>query len=92
MTTHTEGPWRNHDGKHIVARSGKVVVLIKTPRWHARTPETDANANLVAMAPDMLDMLRYLARAAHIDDDDRVTLDGLIKDATEGPMMAAVDS
>lgn len=64
-TTHTPGPWQvkpNSVGGPAVGPEGSVVADIRTyggPHVGGRQhPQTDANARLVAAAPDLLEALR----------------------------------
>jgi len=55
MTTHTPGPW-NVTGLYVRERDGGLIASI-LDLWHGqRTPkaEKNANARLIAAAPDML--------------------------------------
>ena len=64
-TTHTPGPWQvkpNSVGGPTVGPEGSVVADIRTyggPHVGGRQhPQTDANARLIAAAPDLLEALR----------------------------------
>lgn len=67
--THTPGPWelsprRDREGAFRVIRDGYAVAIVTlrgsspaSPQYH----EQDANARLIAAAPDLLDVLRVTA-------------------------------
>ena len=55
-TQHTPGPWANHDG--IIRDCSPEGWLVATCRF---SPKDDANARLIAAAPDMLEALRAIA-------------------------------
>lgn len=65
MSAHTPGPWQvkpNSVGGPTVGPEGSVVADIRTyggPHVGGRQhPQTDANARLIAAAPDLLEALR----------------------------------
>ena len=67
MPEHTEGPWRfrrNEIGKRIgtIGKADGSEVITTVEYWIK-----DANANLIAAAPDLLEALNY-ALASHTED------------------------
>lgn len=63
MTTHTKGPWIPHvaDGGHlVVGPDGNAVCAL--PCFVRSVEEVAANAELIAMAPDLLYRLAELVR------------------------------
>ena len=86
-TTHTPGPWINEEGRdhtHVVGESAVVAML---PRWPVAADEQEANARLIAAAPEMADTLRNLvltvewARKALTNTEFDSTLYMLVSDA-----------
>lgn len=68
---HTEGPWYRDGYKNDAVRSAIVrdatgfeVALTR----HLSTRETEANANLIAAAPEMLAALKMVLQHGRIDD------------------------
>lgn len=69
MTKHTTGPWVHHPDDNIITTSAGRLIL----EWFARSnhklsgetsiEERDANARLVAAAPDLLEALKGLDEA-----------------------------
>ena len=55
-TTHTPGPWKIIKGDFVVAPDNGTVAQVGTPTTPAR--EHEANARLIAAAPEMLEALR----------------------------------
>lgn len=66
MTDHTPGPWRAKDGE-IVAADGDILgVVYRTEAWSSGEPvetEDQANARLIAAAPDLLEALKAFVAA-----------------------------
>lgn len=67
-TSHTPGPWHiqpssSFDASYVLIKPipGQVVAQVD------KLPEMDANAALIAAAPDLLEALKFL------DDNDRIT-------------------
>ena len=62
-TKHTLGPWRVHEGWGLTVESSKCrIASIASAEYNA-----EANAHLIAAAPDMLEALeRVLETKAHI--------------------------
>lgn len=57
MTTlHTPGTWYAKDGQVYPEETGKTLALI--PYFDPSDKEAEANANLIAAAPDLLDLMR----------------------------------
>jgi hypothetical protein len=54
---HTPGPWE-HDGDEITSTSGD---YIATTAYGVSESQAEANARLIAAAPDLLDALREIA-------------------------------
>ena len=71
MSTHTPGPWKLHRtrsrfGLNVVAERGASCIC-EMPSWDDEyIPERDANARLIAAAPEMLEALE--SAAAHCTD------------------------
>jgi hypothetical protein len=62
MNKHTPGPWELEAGRTLRTRSGTFYLTYgtepKTGKWSFDSPtELDANARLIAAAPDMLEAL-----------------------------------
>ena len=69
MKTHTPGPWRT-TGLNV--RAGDALICYATNHWaDDETPENErqANADLIASAPDLLSALERLAHPMADDDD-----------------------
>lgn len=63
MSAHTPGPWRQTGGRaRTLIAAGQPARAIAAVVWHAgaRDVEDDANAALIAAAPEMLEALRGL--------------------------------
>lgn len=65
MSGHTEGPWRvgdRHTENGVYSADGRLVAnthsLQSNSGWEAIAAENDANARLIAAAPDMLEALK----------------------------------
>jgi len=52
-TSHTPGTWHAHDGQIYPEETGKTLALI--PYFDAENKEQEANAKLIAAAPELLD-------------------------------------
>ena len=67
MSKHTPGPWTddatlNHYTTRVIRHNGIVVARLPTaPQDPDNEAEMDANAALIASAPEMLEALRMLA-------------------------------
>lgn len=62
MSKHTPGPWSIHNEKSIGASDGKQMIAhVTSPhivlKWARSIDEINANARLIAAAPELLDML-----------------------------------
>ena len=69
MKTHTPGPWRT-TGLNV--RAGDALICYASNHWaDDETPESErqANADLIASAPDLLAALERLAHPMADDDD-----------------------
>jgi len=65
MSKYTPGPWRT-TGLNV--RSGDALVAVVVDQWaYEKTPEPEKNANarLIAAAPDLLEALKTMVRAFH---------------------------
>ena len=58
MSKHTKGDWHAHDGQIYPEETGKTLALI--PYWDKEDKEKEANAMLIAAAPDMLKALQSI--------------------------------
>lgn len=56
---HTKGNWYAHDGQIYPEETGKTLAL--TPYFDKENKEQEANAKLIAAAPDMLAALQNIA-------------------------------
>lgn len=57
MSKHTPGPWGNHkwnSEEHQISALGGTVALINHDHSHISDEAADANARLIAAAPDLL--------------------------------------
>jgi len=69
MKTHTTGPWRT-TGLNV--RAGDALICYATNHWaDYKTPESErqANARLIASAPDLLSALQRLTHPMADDED-----------------------
>jgi hypothetical protein len=69
MKSHTPGPWRQ-TGPNV--RAGDALICYASNHWaDDETPESErqANADLIASAPDLLSALERLAHPMADDDD-----------------------
>ena len=58
---HTPGPWENHKWnceEHQISAKGGTIALVSHSHSLVSEAEADANARLIAAAPDMLEALR----------------------------------
>ena len=76
MTTthsHTSGPWYaeklDASPDHSWVINSELVEIARLPEWPDHQAEAEANARLIAAAPDMLDALRRLTHPMASDDD-----------------------
>ena len=65
MAEHTPGPWAHYDDRdttqrHEIAATGKTVARIYCTNGHEE--EDDANARLIAAAPELLSALEAIAQ------------------------------
>jgi len=58
MSKHTAGPWEVESGRCIVNLRSKSIVDIAGVLGSFESEEADANANLIAHAPEMYELLR----------------------------------
>lgn len=58
MSEHTPGPWTSYTGTHSIWAEGKRAICIMTGARKTADMERDANARLIAAAPELLDALR----------------------------------
>ena len=76
MSAHTAGPWRVSDGSRVIwSNDSRVVAEIRgmfiqpmKPETYSQA-ETDANARLIAAAPDLLAALKALRASEELIDD-----------------------
>ncbi len=62
-TQHTPGPWGNNKWncqEHQISANGGTIALVSHSRSLVPENEADANARLIAAAPDLLEALKYL--------------------------------
>ena len=64
MSAHTPGPWTSYTGTHSIWAEGKRAICIMTGTRKTSDMERDANARLIAAAPDLLESLRELVELA----------------------------
>lgn len=62
MSKHTPGPWTSYTGTNSIWAEGKRAVCIVTGARKHEDEERDANANLIAAAPDLLEALEHIMR------------------------------
>ena len=64
--THTPGPWDGYVGKHsgspsaLIAHSESMVVVARLFPFEVDEPTMNANARLIAAAPDLLEALEAM--------------------------------
>ena len=65
MTTHTPGPWEigNREGEHlpILDSAGNYLALADFENVANNADKVDANARLIAAAPDLLKAVQFIA-------------------------------
>ena len=66
-TTHTPGPWWRDDDGFIAAGANETYVTVASPNCShdIDIDEREANARLIAAAPEMLSYLQWIERVAH---------------------------
>lgn len=65
MNKHTPGPWERTPGDSVIdiAADGKHIAIVgSSPYWKRFTATDEADARLIAAAPDMLAALRNVQR------------------------------
>lgn len=80
---HTKGEWelsKFHNGVHIYC-GGKKIASIWNALFSIR--EVEANAKLIAAAPDLLRACEIMFHGSNINLDQKVMLDTTIKNATK---------
>ena len=65
MSQHTQGPW-TVENNSIYGNAGMIRPFIASVEDDHRDEETNANARLIAAAPDLLDALQWITRCASI--------------------------
>ena len=81
-TKHTPGPWHVGKGSKCVVYDAEGWAVADAVTCHNRHNAIDANARLIAAAPDLLDALRRLCAVAVWDEDtDRAEFDAAISGA-----------
>ena len=58
---HTPGPWHVH-GSHIYVARGPIIAVVSNPGSRASDYPLEANRNLMAAAPELLEALERAAR------------------------------
>jgi hypothetical protein len=64
-TKHTAGEWHAHDGQIYPQETGKTLALI--PYFDKENKEHEANAKLIAAAPELLQALETLLKSYAAD-------------------------
>ncbi len=65
MSEHTPGPWKINEASKIeIIAEGEPMVIARTPN-KLYQKESEANARLIAAAPDLLDALTELLNGDH---------------------------
>jgi hypothetical protein len=80
MNKHTPGPWRYSTGKTealVVDRDGFTVMELRTTFNTTSHRDIEANARLIASAPELLSALSVLLKRASLFLDTSPTHDGL---------------
>jgi hypothetical protein len=57
MSKHTPGPWKviaSGDGSFAIEDHAEVYIIAQRNSWPSRIPESQANASLLAAAPELL--------------------------------------
>lgn len=83
MSKHTPGPWRVTEGRRIDSGRGYSTAIADV--WaHGEgaddapsTGEAEANARLLAAAPDLLEACKEAVAVANMSDEDKPTLDDI---------------
>lgn len=79
MSTHTLGPWDAHDNGHIYGDNYASAVARVFENTHQRDGEAQANARLIAAAPDMFAALESLrASLPELEDHPNEPLPGTV--------------
>ena len=60
MSEHTPGPWTSYTGTHSIWAEGQRAICVMTGARKTADMERDANARLIAAAPDLLTSLQAL--------------------------------
>lgn len=66
---HTPGPWENHkwnSEEHQISAKGGTIALVSHDHSLVPEDEADANARLIAAAPDLLEACHNAIEAYHI--------------------------
>lgn len=70
---HTPGPWSvGKCGGNIYAADGKTIVCYVYENTELRGAEAEANARLIAAAPELLVALKALVKAVEAPDEDSI--------------------
>jgi hypothetical protein len=64
MSSHTPGPWRDPGNGNVVGHDGSLVTSVPRPKGKGATAKRDANAKLIADAPDLLALVVKLEWSA----------------------------
>ena len=71
--THTQGPWHpvtlGASPDHSWAIDSELVEIARLPEWTDNQAEAEANARLIAAAPEMLEALQSLTHPMASDED-----------------------
>lgn len=62
--THTPGPWAIEEGDRETHIVGGEAILAYCPDWPCAPQEQEANARLIAAAPDLLEALEKIVAVA----------------------------
>ena len=84
MSAHTPGPWETRSalgdlGTKRVYSTGKGSLLICTPGFLRDAATADANANLIAAAPDLLQACKWALTALKGREHDQFLRDSIAK-------------
>jgi hypothetical protein len=63
---HTKGPWENHkwnSDEHQISALGGTIALVSHSHTLVSEEESDANARLIAAAPEMLNNLKEILKS-----------------------------
>jgi hypothetical protein len=92
MDKHTPGPWAHHPEDNIItaAGAGRITLIeFQARSLYVSIEERDANARLIAAAPDLLEALR----SARLELWRLLDAKGITpKDASEWPEIACADA